>query len=237
MRPSLRRTGALRRVLVAGALGAGLMSLAIAPASAVDGTIDYVEPTSGGLRILVSVPPDAEVDLDGVRVTVGGADATAEAVEGDSQTLVRRTAVLAIDTSNSMRGARFRAAKQAAKTYLDAVPDDVYVGIVGFADEVIPVLRPTQDRRQARELLAGLALSRKTRLYDGVLAGSRDGRRRGTAFPAGPLRRRRHQRHPGGGRDHRRDRQRGARRRGGPGAGRPRPRRARGHRHAPASAR
>ncbi len=92
-------------------------------------------------------------------------------MEADTQSLVRRTAVLAIDTSNSMRGARFEAAKQAARTYLAAVPDDVYVGIVSFADDVVPALAPTQDRQQADEVIDDLTLSRKTRLHDGVLAG------------------------------------------------------------------
>ena len=49
---------------------------------------------------------------------------------------IRRTAVLAIDTSNSMAGERFEAAKAAASTFLDTVPDDVYVGIVTFDSDV-----------------------------------------------------------------------------------------------------
>ena len=103
------------------------------------------------MRILLSVPPGADVDLDGVQVTVGGASAPAEAVEADTQSLVRRTAVLAIDTSNSMRGARFEAAKQAARTYLAAVPDDVYVGVVSFADDVVPRWpRPRTGSRPTR---------------------------------------------------------------------------------------
>ncbi len=176
MRRLVPRTRAgLGRALTASALGTalavGLLALGQAPATAADGAIDYVEPTSEGLQVLVSVPPETKVDLDGVTVTVGGASAPAEAVAAATQTLVRRTAVLVIDTSRSMRGDRFRAAKQAARTYLASVPDDVYVGIVSFADEVVPLLQPTQDRAEARALVGDLSLSRRTRLYDGVLAG------------------------------------------------------------------
>ncbi len=176
MRTSLSRArDGLGRVLGVTALGAGLagglLALGLSPAGAADGTIDYVEPTSEGLQVLLSVPPGTDVDLDGVTVTVGGSFAEAEAVAADTQSLVRRTSVLVIDTSRSMRGDRFRAAKKAARTYLATVPDDVHVGIVSFADEVVPLLQPTQDRAEAEALIGDLSLSRRTRLYDGVLAG------------------------------------------------------------------
>ena len=79
--------------------------------------------------------------------------------------------MLAIDTSSSMQGARFAAAKAAAETFLETVPDDVYVGIVQFSDQVVATLPPTQDRGRARAIVEGLQLSRQTRLYDGILAG------------------------------------------------------------------
>jgi tight adherence protein B len=159
------------RSLVAAAVVAGAVVLGSAgTASAADGTIAHVEPTSDGLQILVSVPVDAEVELDGVSVTINDVDADAVAVPADTSTLVQRTAVLAIDTSRSMRGPRFRAAKEAALAYLDALPDDVLVGIVSFAAEVTPSLEPTQDRDAARAVIEDLSLARQTRLYDGVLA-------------------------------------------------------------------
>lgn len=149
---------------------AALMVLLAGPASTADGTIDYVEATDDGVQILVSVPPDATIDYDGVEVSIDGVAADATATAAASDTRVRRTAVLAIDTSNSMAGPRFEAAKQAALTYLDVVPDDVYVGIVSFAAEVTDDLVPSLDRDAARAVVNQLSLTRETRLYDGVLA-------------------------------------------------------------------
>ncbi len=159
------------RSLIAAAVVAGTVVLGSAgAASAADGSIAHVEPTADGLQILVSVPADADVELDGVTVTINEADADAVAVPADTSTLVQRTAVLAIDTSRSMRGPRFAAAKEAALAYIDAVPDDVSVGIVSFAGEVTSSLLPTQDRDTAREVIDELSLSKQTRLYDGILA-------------------------------------------------------------------
>ena len=139
-------------------------------ALAVDGTIAHAEPTSSGLQILVSVPADVDVDLDDVAVTVDGTSAAAEAAPAASATQVRRTAVLAIDTSNSMKGDRFVSAKAAALAFLDTVPDDVFVGIVSFAAEVTASLAPTQDRAAAVAVVEALELTQQTRLYDGVLS-------------------------------------------------------------------
>ena len=168
LRACLRRCAALL------ALALALPTLLLAtPAHAVDGQLDFVEPTPDGVRLLMSVPPDADLDLAGVSVTIGDQDAEAVAVPANTETLVRRTTVLAIDTSNSMRGERFRAAKDAAESYISQLPDDVYVGLVGFADDVEEVLAPTQDHDTAEAVLADLELSRQTRLYDGVIAGVR----------------------------------------------------------------
>ncbi len=160
----------LRSLLAAAVLAGTAVVGAAGGAVAADGSISHVEPTADGLQILVSVPPDADVDLDGVEVTINGTEADAEAVQADTSTLVKRTAVLAIDTSKSMRGPRFEAAKNAVLAYIDAVPDDVEVGIVSFADVVTQSLQPTQDRDAARDVIDELTLSRQTRLYDGVLA-------------------------------------------------------------------
>jgi tight adherence protein B len=134
-------------------------------------SITYVERTDEGLQILVSVPSEAEVDVDDVAVTVDGTDAEAAAAPADSTTSVRRTAVLVIDTSNSMRGERFAAAQSAALTFLDTVPEDVYVGIVSFDSDVTDVLAPSLDRDEARAVIEELTLSQETRLYDGIRAG------------------------------------------------------------------
>ncbi len=150
----------------------GVLLLSAAPSSAADGdaSVSYVESTDEGLQVLVSVPANVEVDLDGVTMTVDGADAAAEAALATSTTSVRRTTILTIDTSNSMRGDRFAAAKTAAETFLDTVPDDVYVGIVTFDSTVDEALPPSLDRDEAQSVIDGLELDAQTSLYDGVLA-------------------------------------------------------------------
>jgi tight adherence protein B len=132
-------------------------------------TITHVQPSPQGLQLLVSVPEGSDVDLGGVSVTVDGTQAAATAARADSRTVIDRTAVLVIDTSNSMHGERFQAAKAAARTFLDSVPDDVEVGIVTFASDVNRALEPTTDRDAAREVISSLGLTKDTRLYDGVL--------------------------------------------------------------------
>ena len=157
--------------------------LGLSPAQAADGdaAITHVSATDKGLQILVSVPEGSEVDLGSVAVSIAGKDAEATAQLASDDTKIKRTTVLAIDTSNSMKGDRFDAAVGAANTFLDTVPADVYVGITTFAGDVQQVLPPTLDRDAARNVIAGLTLSKQTHLYDGVIAAAqmagKDGQR------------------------------------------------------------
>jgi tight adherence protein B len=148
------------------------LTLVCAPAGAVDevASIGHVTPTKDGLQILVSVPEGSSPDLSEVTVTIDGKDAEATASQATGASDIKRTTVLAIDTSRSMNGDRFAAAKAAAETFLDTVPSDVYVGITTFDSHVTAALAPTLDRDAAREVVAGLTLRLKTRLYDGVIA-------------------------------------------------------------------
>ncbi|WP_110181640.1 type II secretion system F family protein [Nocardioides solisilvae] len=158
---------ALPRLLVA--LGAAaLLGLPGAAHAIDDAGITHVQTTEGGVQVLVAVPPDAEVDLAGVEVSFDGtpAESSAEAAGGQE---VQRTTVLVIDTSKSMEGARFDAARAAAEAYLTSVPADVRVGLVTFDKAVVPAVAPTTDRQAARDAIAGLSLARQTRLYDGVV--------------------------------------------------------------------
>lgn len=160
------------RRLAAGFLVAGVALLGVtAPAVAAgEVAISHVEPSASGLKILVSVPSDATVDLAQVSVTIDGQPAEATAELASSVTDVRRTSVLAIDTSNSMKGPRFDAAKAAALAYLEGVPDNVYVGIVTFDSTVKRALEPSLDRAAAVSVINGLTLALKTSLYGGVRA-------------------------------------------------------------------
>jgi len=162
----------MRRFLTA-ALAAFIVVLAPSTAWADDEepSIAHVEVAGDVLRVLVSVPPGVDVDLGGVTGKLDGDKLDATATSTGSDTTVQRSTVLAMDTSDSMaRNGRFEAAKAAALTFLASVPDDVAVGIVTFDGEVSTALEPTTDRAAAEAVVDGLALSKGTLLYDGILA-------------------------------------------------------------------
>jgi tight adherence protein B len=151
----------------------GLLSIGMflsAPAHAADGAvIDHAQPTKGAVRLLVSVPGTDAVDFDKVEVKVDGTAVDSEAATASSSTDVQRTSILAIDTSNSMKGPRITEAKKAALAYLSTVPDNVNVGVVTFDNTVKVQVAPTLDRAAATKAINGLTLTLQTALYDGVL--------------------------------------------------------------------
>lgn len=161
---------ARRPLVLLAALLAALL-LPAGAASAEDGTIAHVESDGSSLSVLVNVPEGADVDLAGVEATLDGETLSATAAPAGNGSAVKRTTVLAIDTSASMnKQGRFAAAKAAATTFLDTVPADVEVGIVTFDNSVSVALAPTTDRAAARTVVGGLRLARDTVLYDGVAA-------------------------------------------------------------------
>ncbi|MBF4160563.1 type II secretion system F family protein [Nocardioides acrostichi] len=163
----------LKILRLLGALFAALVGLVVVggPALAADGSIQYVQPGENGtVSILVSVPADATADLKSVGVTIGGSPVDATAVPAKTSQAVKRSAVLVIDTSDSMSGATFDAAKQAAQAFVDGLPSDVSIGIVTFAKDVAEPLALTDDHAAATSVIDGLSLARGTALYDGIQA-------------------------------------------------------------------
>ena len=167
----------LRSIAARGAAAAAAATVCLlvtpSPASAATGNIDHVEPSGAELKMVVSVsdvPSGDEPDLDTVTVSFDGQSVAAKAQPlSDAGEELRRTTVLAMDVSKSMQGEKFEEAKAAAEAFLDNVPDDVYVGLVTFADDVTVAQEPTRDTDSVRSALESLELSPKTRLYDGVL--------------------------------------------------------------------
>lgn len=156
------------------ALTAALLTISIPTAAhAAEGSIDHVEPAGEDtIRVLYSLPgARAQPDLETLTVTLNGREVEASAeLAGQAEETVRRTAVLAIDVSNSMRtDNRFEEAQAAAKAFLAAAPDDLYVGIVTFAGEVAVAQEPSLDRASSAAVIDSLGLSRQTRLYDGLI--------------------------------------------------------------------
>jgi tight adherence protein B len=168
------------RVLGALFIALGLVGTSVVGASAEgEGNIDHAETRQGVVRLLYSVPEldeGVEPDLSTLQVTVNGTQVDAEAelaADVDASEQVRRTAILAIDTSRSMRGERFEQAQAAAKAFLEGAPKDLYVGIVGFAGSVDILQRPTLDREAAAAVIDELTLTLQTRLYEGVIAATK----------------------------------------------------------------
>jgi len=164
-----------RRLLGAAWFGAVLVGsmLVTAPAFATNATIDHLEPNEDGLQVVVSLedlPDGVSPDLDTVTTTFNGepVESTAQPLSGATDD-IKRTVILSMDVSNSMKGERFEAAKEAANTFLDNVPAGVDVGVVTFASDVELAQPPTQDLDAVRDVIAGLELSRETSLYDGVI--------------------------------------------------------------------
>ncbi|MCW2787449.1 MAG: hypothetical protein JWP74_3966 [Marmoricola sp.] len=196
MNTATRRLGTLAAIVVA-----LLMTFLAGAAFATDDAgIDHSELKGSTLRLLVSVPGTDPVDLGSVAVAIDGHSISAAAADAGSSNDVSRTTVLAIDTSNSMRGAKIAAAKSAAMSYLDAVPANVQIGIVTFDDGVHVLQAPSLDRAASKSVIGGLGLKLNTALYAGVrqaiTATGKDGQREvlvisdgkdNTGAPLGPV--------------------------------------------------
>jgi tight adherence protein B len=161
-----------RRGLRAGALVAAVALTALAsPAFAAQGSIDHVQNVKGKVQVLYSLPDGAAApDLSTLKMTLDGKPLKSSAALASNATnAVRRTAILAVDVSDSMNNnGKFTAAKQAAQLFLNSAPKDLYVGIVTFAGKVSVVQQPSLDRTQSQNLINGLKLSYGTYLYDGL---------------------------------------------------------------------
>lgn len=147
-----------------------------------EATIDASEAKDGAIQMLVSIPGEESIDLDSVSVSIDGTKVEATATSSDQTDAIQRTAVLAIDTSFSMRGTRINGAKRAALAFLDAVPANVRVGIVTFDVGFDVVQKPSLDREASRSVVNGLELGADTALYEGVAGaidatGNPDGQR------------------------------------------------------------
>lgn len=133
--------------------------------------IDHVEVAPDGtVSAVVGIDAVADAgvtDLSTLEVTVDGTTVDASAARiaaGD----VRRTTVLAIDASDSMRGPRIAAAEAAALAFVEAAPADVRIGLVTFADRPRQVVAPTTRRDAVAAAIRGIELTNGTHVYDAV---------------------------------------------------------------------
>lgn len=165
-----RRIGAGLVGVFAVLIGATLASTTTASGAVPGIDIDHVE-VSDDDTVSVVLGVDrlpAGVDPAGftVRLDDTEVDATIRPLEAGA---VKRTVVMAIDTSASMRGARIAAARRAADAFVDAAPADLHIGLVTFSGRVTVTTRPTTDHRRLAAAIDDLSLTRGTRVYDALV--------------------------------------------------------------------
>jgi Ca-activated chloride channel homolog len=91
------------------------------------------------------------------------------------------TVVLALDVSRSMKAedvqpTRLDAARNAAKAFVEKVPEKFRVGVVSFATRATVGLPPTEDRKLVGDALDALAPGEGTAIGDAVVVSTRLGR-------------------------------------------------------------
>jgi tight adherence protein B len=140
-------------------------------AAATDATIDKVDVVDGQLRIVVSlndVPEGVQIGTDQLQASLDGAALNATVDSVSSSGGLSQTALLVMDTSDSMRGQPLQAAKAAANDFVAGVPDSVKVGLITFDNQATVDVKPTTDRGTLTSAIDGLTTAPKTVLYDAV---------------------------------------------------------------------
>ena len=84
------------------------------------------------------------------------------------------TVLLAMDVSGSMKATdvtptRLDAAREAARAFIDQLPDGIRVGIVAFASRPVTLVAPTDDRAQLDEAIDGLRALDGTAMGDALM--------------------------------------------------------------------
>jgi Ca-activated chloride channel family protein len=109
---------------------------------------------------------------------LGGVVVLAVAVAGPTASLpVGRSAgtvILAMDVSNSMSAddvapSRLAAAQQAAQSFIDAQPDSVDIGVVGFDQGALTTSRPSADRAASKTAVQNMRTAGGTSLASAIL--------------------------------------------------------------------
>ena len=148
-------------------------------------------PLAGALAVLIAGqggPPVFRAEAEGVYVdafvTHGGRPVlglTASHFELKDEGRLQRPELLAVeslplttmlvfDVSDSVRGAKLRALRDAATAFLSGVAARDEVGLIAFADEVRRVVPPTADKVAVQRALAGLEGGGPTALWDALSA-------------------------------------------------------------------
>jgi tight adherence protein B len=169
----MKRYGRIGAALL---VSGGVVLLVAGPAAAATGRIVNVSSAGGQLQVVFTATELAAgevLDPASVQLEVNGVPIPGEAVPVEDSSTVTSTSTLVMDTSGSMAGERLETAKQAARTYLAAVPENVRVGLVTFADTAERRVAPTADRDEVLTVIDSLEAVGETALYDGTILGVR----------------------------------------------------------------
>jgi tight adherence protein B len=162
----------MRRAVVA-ALASGALLCALPEAASAIGDLAITPtPTQRHFPVrsfLLTLPDKQALDAGDLDVTENGQPVRDLKVE--SSAIAGSAVILAIDTSNSMRGQPIKDAMEAAREFAVRRRVDQKLGIVFFNREPIVALEPTTDPARIDEVLSGVpVLAKGTRLYDGANA-------------------------------------------------------------------
>lgn len=164
----------LRRKALVAALAAAWLGLSLPWAAALEASeLQVVSVEGRTVTLLMTLDPTESIPTDASVTGTMEIDGQVFPAETNlNVTDVRpRTAMLVLDTSGSMAGARLAAAQDAARTFLAEVPDDVRSGLVTFNDVVRVVEEPTEDDATLTVAIDGLEADGDTTLYDAIVAG------------------------------------------------------------------
>jgi len=166
-----------RRIRWLGATVLGLAVLLPGIAHADSGPsarIDSVQVSPGHADlVLTTANVSGQLNSNTVRVTAGRTTLPARVTPVGNTTTVAappRAVMIMLDTSGSMAGSGIVAARQAALSYLAALPSDVQAGLLTFSDQPQLVVAPTVNRAQVRNAVARVQAAGDTALYDAVRA-------------------------------------------------------------------
>lgn len=161
----VRTTGVVLASLLVGSLGA---SVAVAAPGSGSASISSVRVANGLFTGVLTVRAEQStiaIDEKSLHATVAG---KTYPVTVKPVAQAKRAAMLVVDTSGSMGEAGMQTVRSSVATFLEAVPQDVAVGLVSFAATAGVDVPPTKDRARVQKAVNGLRSRGETTLYDGV---------------------------------------------------------------------
>jgi tight adherence protein B len=165
----MTRPGSIKRWLSGLGCTLGLVVMLAHPGHADEAVRIRNVDTSAFPTVAVTVSVPAGVLAEDIEVEENGGPVSILTVRPLIASGQEVDVVLAIDTSDSVRGAPLAAAVSAAKTFVDQLPEAVGVGVVTFSKRPSTIVGITRDRSAVLSALDSLgATQRGTAVYDAI---------------------------------------------------------------------